>query len=305
MPTTGPPVSTASRTTRRRRRRTSTADSLGIVGRCRRRDGSAGASGSAPATAAAPASSSSAASLVAWAEIPARRLPDGVRLPADVRPALVDARTDRERLADDGCFTWLEGSRPADCVYGDEDGRITVALIGDSHAGQWFPAINALARRNGWRLIPLVKASCPFVDMPVLHPFAKREYTECATWRRLAIRAVNDARPDLVIVATAYRGIRPILAADGTAKAQGEAMARAIDQLRAPVAIVIDSPRTDTDIPACLSRHPRDVQACAIPRAEAFDTTFGIRERVAAKRSGATLQPDAAPNYASPVVRDG
>ena len=249
-----------------------------------------------------------AASTIAWTEIPARRLPDGVRLPRDVSPALGQARTDRERLPDDGCFTWLEGTQPADCVYGDPRGRITIALIGDSHAGHWFPALNVLARRNGWRLIPFVKASCPYVDMAVYHPFAKREYTECATWRRLAIRAINDARPDLVIVATAQRGIRPVSAAAGSAKEQGEAMARAIGQLKAPVAIVVDSPRTDVDIPACLSRHPSDVHACAIPRGEAFDVTFGIRERVAAKRSGAALVDVVAavcPSTPCPVARDG
>ena len=246
--------------------------------------------------------------MVKWRQIPAKRLPGDTRLPRDVQPALGDARTDRERLAEDGCFTWLEGTQPAECVYGDARADTTIVLIGDSHAGHWFPAFNVLAKRNGWRLIPLVKASCPFIDIRVYHPFAAREYTECAAWRARAIRAANAARPDLVVVANAYRGIRPIAAADGSAKAQGEAMAREIDRLQAPAAIIVDSPRTSTDVPGCLSRHPTDVHECAIPRSEAFHATFGTRERVAATRSGAAIIDVVAavcPSTPCPVVRDG
>ena len=264
----------------------------------------------APSTpgAATPGAATPGSISIPWQEIPTERLRDGVRLPRGVRPTLGDARTDRERLADDGCFTWLDGTEPADCVYGDADSETTVVLIGDSHAGQWFPAFNVLAKRNGWRLIPLVKASCPFIDMPVYHPFVRRKYTECAAWRARAIRAANAAHPDLVVVATAYRGIRPVAANDASAKAQGEAMAREIGRLRAPAAIIVDSPRTNTDVPGCLSRHPTDVHECAIRRSEAFYDTFGVRERVAAKRSGAEIIDIVAavcPSTPCPVVRDG
>jgi peptidoglycan/LPS O-acetylase OafA/YrhL len=259
------------------------------------------ASGSAPVA-------TPVVALISWTEIPDQRLPGSVRLPRDVAPALADARTDRERLPDDGCFSWLDATKPADCVYGDADGAITVALIGDSHAGHWFPAFNVLAGRYGWRLLPYVKASCPFIDIPVVHPFAKREYTECEAWRGLAIKAINEARPNLVVVVTAYRGIRPVNAEDGSVEVQGEAMAREIAKLEAPTAILVDTPRTGIDVPTCLSRHPRDVNACAIPRDVAFYDTFGVREQIAAKRSGATVIDIVAavcPSTPCPVVRDG
>jgi peptidoglycan/LPS O-acetylase OafA/YrhL len=259
-------------------------------------------------TSSTPVATGRGPALIQWRQIPAEGLPGDTRLPRDVQPALGDARTDRERLADDGCFTWLDGTQPADCVYGDAHADTTIVLIGDSHAGHWFPAFNVLAKRNGWRLIPLVKASCPFIDMRVYHPFAAREYTECAAWRARAIRAANAARPDLVVVATAYRGIRPIVAADNSARAQGEAMAREIGRLRAPAAIIVDSPRSNTDVPGCLSRHPTDVHECAIRRSEAFPATFGARERVAATRSGAAIIDIVAavcPSTPCPVVRDG
>jgi hypothetical protein len=252
--------------------------------------------------------SASATDQVPWTKIARSRLDNGARLPRDVRPPLVAARTDLERLVADGCFTGLDGQRPASCVYGERSGTTTVVLIGDSHASHWFPAINVLARRHGWRLVPFVKASCPFVDMPVLHPFVKREFTECSQWRGRAIAAANDEHADLVIVASAHRGIRAARLADAGQRNAGRAMGREIGRLDSAVAIIVDNPRTDVDIPACLSKHPRDVHACAIPREVAFGPQFGVMERVAARRSRAGIIDVTAsicPSTPCPVVLHG
>jgi peptidoglycan/LPS O-acetylase OafA/YrhL len=250
------------------------------------------------------------ASPVSWTAIRNAVLPANVSLPSGVRPSLADARSDEERLIADGCFTSLDGTTPAHCVYGARDGAVTIALIGDSHASHWFPALNVLANRNGWRLLPFVKASCPFLDVPVFHPFAKRRYTECEIWRQRAIDEINAAHPDLVIVAEAYYAANgPVDPSDRSLNAKGLAMASAIGLLRArQVAIMVDSPRTDVDIPACLARYPTDVNRCAIPRAMAFPANFGVVESVAAAASGAKLIDIVAaicPSTPCPVVRDG
>ena len=39
--------------------------------------------------------------------------------------------------------------------------KTTVVLFGDSHAMQWFPALNGLAKEHDWRLVGLTKAACP------------------------------------------------------------------------------------------------------------------------------------------------
>lgn len=46
------------------------------------------------------------------------------------------------------------------CVYGAKDGAFTVALVGDSKAGQWFSVIDTLATQRGWRLEVYLKDSC-------------------------------------------------------------------------------------------------------------------------------------------------
>jgi peptidoglycan/LPS O-acetylase OafA/YrhL len=269
--------------------------------------------GEAPAatpepTAAASPPPSSAPSPDWTLDIPEVEPRDEDALPKNVEPSLRAARSDIERLFADGCITQASGVRPASCVYGARDGSPTIALVGDSHASHWFPAFNVLANRYGWRLLPFVKVSCPFVDMPVYNLLLERAYPECATWRGRVIDELNEIQPDLVVVASGYRAIIAARDRDSTPARQGAAMARAVAALRSPVAILIDTPRAEYDIPGCLSRHRSDVGACAIPRSQAFPAQYGVREVMAAQQTGAHLLDlvgAVCPSTPCPVVRDG
>ncbi|HEX7949432.1 MAG TPA: acyltransferase family protein, partial [Candidatus Limnocylindrales bacterium] len=116
-------------------------------------------------------------------------------LPTGVQPPLASARDDKERLISDGCFSSLKGSTPKDCTFGNPNGTFTIALVGDSHASHWFPAVEAIANAQGWRLMTFVKASCVFVDLPIFSPLLKREYTECEAWRPLVIQRLIAEQP--------------------------------------------------------------------------------------------------------------
>ena len=209
-------------------------------------------------------------------------------LPPDLTPSLARARQDTDTLRADGCGLSLAGSKPPACVYGDPGGAITVALVGDSHAAHWFPAIDLLARQRGWRLVPLTKFSCVFVDMRIWSPRLKREYTECEAWRERVVDRLVALRPDLVIVASAQE--LPVVAdSDDDPELQGAAVARLIRRIPGAVAIIADTPRSDHDVPACLARHPEAIERCTTTRSAAFGPRYRIREAKAARLSGATL----------------
>jgi len=229
-----------------------------------------------------------------------------IPLPPDVRPSLTRARDDADSLVRDRCGLGLSGSNPPACVYGQKDGAITVALVGDSHAEQWFPALERLAEERGWRLLPFTKYSCPFVDLPLFSTYLDREYTECEAWRPRVVAALQAARPDLVVVAS-HRWFPPIVAGDTDRTRQGEAMARLVAQLPGQVALLVDTPLSKFDVPACLSRHLRDITACETDRRSAFGWGPGVRERVAARLTGATvvdLSDVLCPGSSCPVVID-
>jgi hypothetical protein len=241
---------------------------------------------SAPDRTTGPAPSSPASIRSSQPPRPTPRV-DGA-LPTDLTPSLSRARQDTDPLRADGCGLSLAESRPPDCVYGDPAGATTVALVGDSHAAHWFPAVELLARQRGWRLVPFTKFSCVFVDMRIWSPRLKREYTECEAWRPRVVDRLVALRPDLVIIASAQE-LPVVVDRDDDPKLQGAAEARLIERIPGVVAIIVDTPRSDHDVPACLATHPRAIERCTTTRSAAFGPRYRIREAEAARLSGASL----------------
>jgi peptidoglycan/LPS O-acetylase OafA/YrhL len=208
-------------------------------------------------------------------------------LPADLRPSLSTARADEERLRSDGCLAFERVTVPPDCEYGVASAPITIALVGDSHAAHWFPAIEAVALERGWRLVTFVKVSCSFTTLAQRNLALKREYRECAAFNKATITRINELRPALTIVVN-RRTFRPINGGE-TPELAGAALGEMIARLPGPTAIIVDTPDPGIDVPACLSKHPNEVQRCAFTTSDSDNSDLGVSERVAAAASGAQL----------------
>ncbi|MGH2407132.1 MAG: acyltransferase family protein [Candidatus Limnocylindrales bacterium] len=231
-----------------------------------------------------------------------------IALPADVRPALSDARADRERLWQDHCIAIEPTTVPRDCVYGQTDSPFTVALVGDSHASQWFPAVERLALHEGWRVITFVKVSCPFVDMPIIDLFLKREYHECATWNAAVLDRLAASPPDLTLVSFSRYVVNAVHPGDDSVSRKAAAAARMMARVPGRVVLLADTLDGYRDVPSCLSAHLRDVRACAIDHALAYRLALGAIEKVVAATTDVPvidLNPDICPVWPCPVVRDG
>ena len=101
-----------------------------------------------------------------------------------------------------GCDDWYHSDRVHFCTFGQMKAGHTAVLMGDSIAGQWFPAVAMMFDKLGWRLLVLTKSSCPMVDVPFFYAGIGREYTECSIWRANALRQVAAIKPDLVFLST-------------------------------------------------------------------------------------------------------
>jgi hypothetical protein len=207
--------------------------------------------------------------------------------PRELRPRLADARRDVDGLNERGCGLSLAGSQPPLCALGVADGAITVALVGDSHAAQWFPALDVIAQQRGWKVLPFTKDSCIFLDMRIVSIHLEREYTECARWRDQVVIALQRAQPDLVVVSSS-RWVHPVDPADADPQRQSDAMVRLLKTLPGRVAIIADTPLSAVDVPACLSRADRTAADCATARYYAL-TAHLARDGRAAAALGATL----------------
>ena len=207
--------------------------------------------------------------------------------PRELRPRVVDARHDVDGLNERGCGLSLAGSQPPFCTLGMADGAITVALVGDSHAAQWFPALDVIAQQRGWRILPFTKDSCIFLDMRIVSLHLEREYTECARWRDQVVIALQRAQPDLVVVSSS-RWVHPVDPADADPQRQSDAMVRLLRALPGRVAIIADTPLSAVDVPACLSRPDRTAADCATAGYYAL-TAHLARDGRAAAALGTTL----------------
>ena len=164
--------------------------------------------------------------------------------------AFDEVRADLPEIYDDGCDRYGEATL-VECAYGDPGATQLAVLVGDSHAGQLFPALRAAADAAGWRTVVFTLSGCPFADVPVFYnEVLGRRYVECAEWREAAHAAIARLRPDAVFTASsnAY-DMAPGVWADGT-----RATLARVAQSAGRTVLVLDPPAARVNVPACLAQ---------------------------------------------------
>jgi peptidoglycan/LPS O-acetylase OafA/YrhL len=237
----------------------------------------------APTAAASAAASSAAATTTTVAAPPTTPAPAGPQLadlvalqqglldqglttqevPSNLHPSLSSVRGDLPDIYDHGCVLDPGQAHPPDCVYGNPDGAVTVAILGDSHAAHWYPALQSIATAHDWRLLYFSKKGCPPSEQPLRNALADRE---CNPWRDESLAKITAARPNLIILtgyhyATASGGVGDDLWRDGMTTTLTK-----LGDLAPHVVILGDTPTENADVPQCLSGHLRSVPACVSPR---------------------------------------
>src|SRR5690606_29645587 len=81
--------------------------------------------------------------------------------PARVRPSVLEAPGDGPASTIDGCISDWFTTEITTCTYGDPAGTRTMAVVGNSHAEHWLPALDALGRTHGVKVVVLLKMGCP------------------------------------------------------------------------------------------------------------------------------------------------
>ena len=193
-----------------------------------------------------------------------------------VRPAPQHASGDRGRIYADGCLVFRRKTVSPRCVYGDRSAPTTVVLFGDSHAMQWSPALFKVAQRRHWRLVALVKSSCPPADVAIFDDSLRREYTECETWRRHALARIRRIRPAMVLVSslTSYSVLRgpdklgPQQSHRRLREGYREVLQR-LEKVSPTVVAIGDSPHHMKHADDCVAANPDHLQACSRSREKA------------------------------------
>lgn len=215
-------------------------------------------------------------------------------VPELLDPPLELAEITLTRLYADGCVT--ETSTSPECVYGASDAGRTLVMYGDSHMAHWFPALNVLATRHGWRVVVLTKGGCPAWDIEVRDQ--KGDPGPCATFRRHALQRIEQLQPQMVLVSGAshYEAYDAQGRPDSSLRA-GNLVAgqeRALDAVEAAVpgtrlVVFGTSGRLPFDAVQCLRADPGDISGCTAPREDVIDDDLVDAQRDLAEQHGAAF----------------
>ena len=161
----------------------------------------------------------------------------------------------------DDCHVNYGETKSGYCTYGDKKSDRTLVLYGDSHAAQWFPALEQIALERGYKLISLTKSACPAVDAPREDQGAFKN-VHCEKWRQNSIARIKTIHPDAVITSS-FQYFTPPSGFPSKSRWWDDGQRRLLSELRGSsnhLIYISDTPRPLRDIPNCLAS--RDSHTC-------------------------------------------
>jgi peptidoglycan/LPS O-acetylase OafA/YrhL len=201
-------------------------------------------------------------------------------VPSNLRPKLAKVNGDRARIYADGCVAIGAVAKLTPCRYGRVDSATKVVLFGDSHAAQWFPALEQIAEANGFELVVLTKGGCP--NAVVTIPTATLART-CPIWRDAAIAHIAALHPALVVTSS-WAGYPND--DDEWRAGFGQLVGRLVP-ITDHLVVLGDNPPARAEPAGCLSGHVHSVRTCtAEPEAVVATSRLAV-ERSVAEAAGA------------------
>jgi len=158
------------------------------------------------------------------------------------------------------------------CIFGDLPGSRRVVLFGDSHAAALLPAVKLAAKKSGWTLLVLTKASCPSINVSIWNEGLRRRYVECDTWRTDALSELVKFDPNLIFLANSSasnpvdingRRLKGKEARHAVLDGEMSLVDQLLDRTRAAVVLVRDVPRLPDDPVTCLVENPLHESSCS------------------------------------------
>jgi hypothetical protein len=159
----------------------------------------------------------------------------------------------------DDCHVNYGETKSGYCTYGNKNSSTTIVLYGDSHAAQWFPALEKLAKERGFKLVSLTKSACPAVDSKRPDQGAFK-MVHCTKWRQNSIARIAKIKP-MAVITSSFQYFTPADTKISRSQWWLDGQRKLLKDLQGSTAHLIyisDTPRPLRDIPNCLaSRNSR------------------------------------------------
>ncbi|MDQ6642477.1 MAG: acyltransferase, partial [Actinomycetota bacterium] len=186
-----------------------------------------------------------------------------------VVPAPVDAAQDKSNAYSEvsgkkNCWSWQPRFPQVHCTFGNTHAPVRVVLVGNSHAGEWLPALEALARQKNWRIDTFLANRCASAEVP--QTFANPSWSaSCMSWTTRTVQAIAASHPNLVVMTNrvSVPAVGYTFATTLPAYQRGYAKVLKTWQ-RAGVNVLVlhDTPSPGASIPDCLAQHQPNYTAC-------------------------------------------
>ncbi len=103
------------------------------------------------------------------------------------------------QVTESGCAD-ISPTNYEQCASGEPTAPKVVAVFGDSYAIAWLPAVRAALEPEGYRIFAFTRGQCPSAAIEVTRDNGA-PFPECAEHQQWATSALQDLKPDLVILA--------------------------------------------------------------------------------------------------------
>jgi hypothetical protein len=192
-----------------------------------------------------------------------------------VLPAPVDAANDKSDAYPDvsgtaTCWSYIPNYPQVQCTRGDPTGKVHVALIGNSHAGEWLPALEVLAKKHGWQVDTHLASRCASGDLAQTFDTTAHS-NACRAWAVKAAHTIAARHPDLVVMANriSVSAVGHTLAGSQASYEQGyAAVLRIFHRAGVKVLVLHDTPAPGVQIPDCVAQQGAAYAKCDGTRAK-------------------------------------
>jgi hypothetical protein len=207
-----------------------------------------------------------------------------------IYPKLADV----DRASGPACRLIKEKPQPV-CTFGASAAKAAghIALMGDSHALQWRPALDAVAKAQRWRAFSVTAPGCFFSD--AVNDLAVGIRAPCQEWYRSALRWIAR-HPEVSTVFVSQNADTPVVVSPGTTslaiKIAGFRRAwAALPKTVKHVVVIRDTPATSDATVPCLrgaiaAGTQRPGPACPVARSVAVrdDTAVAAAKALRSRR---------------------
>lgn len=205
---------------------------------------------------------------------------------SDVEPVSLQqvrkAQSDFPVTATNGCHT-SDGDPdlPNGCYFGDLSSEKLVVLFGNSHANQFFSAIDMAGKNLGFKVLHRTHSGCSIADITTTRD--GRPWDACHSWRKATVSETKKLKPTVVVMVggITVSGVIDPQTDEVATKSRKEALtiagirstAEEVAATGAQVLFIRNTPNLPVNPIDCLAS--RTVSACVEPMNDALDpTTF-------------------------------